>query len=211
MTKNIKDKLAGAKLPTTTVSICLRADLAAEWEDLQRELASAQAATAGMLNPDNRERRRIAEQIRALEEQMTEDTVVFHLRAVSRSTWRDLITGHPAREDDEADRILGLNSDTFWPALLRASIYDPAMDDEDWGHLLADDVLTDRQYSLLCDAAWALNRRDVSVPFSPAASAILGSSASASRRPSGSASAPDDSTAGSQSSTPSTNTTTPDA
>jgi hypothetical protein len=106
--------------------------------------------------------------------------MAFTLRALGRLPWRDLLAEHPARKDEDRDSM-GFNSDTFWPALLRASTVSPELDEEDWDALLA--VLTDAQFSVLCDKAWGLNRRDITVPFSRLASGVLALSASESKPP----------------------------
>jgi hypothetical protein len=57
------------------------------------------------------------------------------------------------------------------PALIRASVFEPELDDEDWEALIGPEgILTDRQFGTLSDAAWFLNRGEVNVPFSHAAS-----------------------------------------
>jgi hypothetical protein len=65
--------------------------------------------------------------------------------------------------------VLGACGDTLFPALVRASTVDPQLDDAEWAELL-DEKLTDRQFSDLTDAAWFLNRGEVDIPFSRAAS-----------------------------------------
>jgi hypothetical protein len=61
--------------------------------------------------------------------------------------------------------------ETFWDAIARACLIEPVIDDETWA-LMAGPAgkLTDRQIGQLADAAWAVNRGDVSVPFSHAVS-----------------------------------------
>lgn len=192
--------LAGAKLPEKTVPICLRGDLVAEFEDLERQLEEA-------VREDKRDSLEdpgpvaVAERMQQLRAEMAEFTYPFRLRAMPRTAWREFVAQHPPRQQeqdgeqeiDPRDRIFLLNTDTFWPALIRASVYDPQLTDDQWRELLGDDeeerrrreaeslptedgVLTDKQFSALADAAWGLNRRDVNVPFSPAASRLTRSS-----------------------------------
>lgn len=194
--KSVKEKIAGAKLPETTVSICLRADLVAQFEQIDRQYAAAKAAGQDMLNVGAAERRALAAQLEALATQMREDTIEFRLRGMGRHAWDRLIAAHPKRPGVDADEQLGLNAATFWPALLRASVVDPDLDEQDWADLIEGDKLTDHQWSELCDAAWGLNRRDVSVPFSRAASAILALSESESKPPNDSGLASNASTGG---------------
>lgn len=175
-TKTLKEKLAAAKLPEKPVSICLRGDLQVQFEELERKLAEAEKRTDDSLA--GKGTRAIAQQIEDLREQMLEHTIEFRLRAMPRPQWRAFVDEHPPRKGDdggidERDKWLGVNTDTFPDAMVRLSVVDPVLDDDDWATL--DAALTDRQFDLLCDAGWALNRRDVDVPFSRAALRILGS------------------------------------
>lgn len=181
MTKNIKDLIKGAKLPETTVSICLQADLVAAFEEAERDLEAAQRENLGSLAAGSRARE-VAERIEAIRAEMEEATVDFRLRAMTRIAWRDFIAEHPPRKVqgggiDERDKYIGVNTDTFFPALVKRSVVAPELDAEDW-QLLLDEKLTDRQFDELSNAAWALNRREVDVPFSSAASRILRTSES---------------------------------
>lgn len=193
--KNIKQMLKAAKLPETTVPICLRGDLQAEFEAAERELAEAERKPADSLAGNGA--RAIAERIEALREQMREHTIDFRLRALHRHAWKALRDKHPARrkEDgsaDERDMFVGVNLDAILDELIRVCLVAPELDEEDWRTLLGDTdeerarldaagepveegTLTDRQWNQLADAAWTLNRGEVSVPFSRAASKILNS------------------------------------
>lgn len=168
-----KDRLKTAKLPERTVDICLRGDLQAEWEDLHRQLADAEAAAAKdkRLNGDKRARE-IGEQITAVQDQMRADTIVFRMRALSRKAWATLLKQHPPREKNEEDAQLGYNADEFMVALIRACTYSPDdLDDEGWAALL-DDTTTEWQFAQLQNTALALNVRKVDVPNSFAASRL---------------------------------------
>jgi len=170
--------LAGAALPERTVMICLRGDLAADHEAAERELEQA-AKTAGDSLAGNGAAE-IADRIEALEARMREHSYEFRLRALPKPKWRKLVAGHPPRRDDdnemlEPDKYLGVNAETFYDAIIRACLIDPELTDEQWEQLV--DTLTDQQYESLSDAAWALNRRDVDIPFSRAASAMKRNSA----------------------------------
>jgi hypothetical protein len=168
--RNFKSMLAEAALPETTVQICLRGDLAADHELAERELEQAQKQAPDSLAGNGAAA--IAERIEGLEAQMREHTYDFRLRALPRPAWRALVASHEPRrtadnEIDPADRM-GVNSETFFDAMIRACLVDPELDDAEWAQL--NEALTDMQYENLSDAAWALNRREVDVPFSRAAS-----------------------------------------
>lgn len=176
-TQSVKDKIKAAKLPEKTVQICLHNDLQAEFERLDRELAEARNRPDESLAGTGA--REIAEKIEALREQMRDHTVEFRMRARPRPEWKALIKAHPPRHEadgslHEDDKYIGVNTETFYEALVRASVVEPELDEEDWAALL-DEALTDRQFNDLAEAAWSLNRREVKVPFSHAASRTLNS------------------------------------
>lgn len=183
--------LAEASLPERTVALCLRGDLQAEWEDLQRQLDVARRAkqidtdSLGDIDPTHA----LAERVGDLEQRMAAATLTLRLRALPQYaakpeavTWARLWKQHPLGEDaEERDRTLGINTATFFPALVKACTVSPTMTEARWDALLG--KLSDGQYSLLTTAAWVLNRGDVDVPFSFAASQIRASSGNGSRQP----------------------------
>lgn len=168
--ENFKAMLGEARLPERTVPICLRGDLAADHEQLERQLAQAEKTGATSLEGSGAGD--LADRILAVEADMREHTYEFRLRALPRARWRALVAEHPPRKDDDggvvdADRI-GVNADTFYDAIVRACLVDPELTDGEWETLTG--ALTDRQCDDLAEAAWDLNRRDVDIPFSRAAS-----------------------------------------
>lgn len=201
MSKDISEIFAGAKLPEDTVDLCLRADLVAEHERLDAELQERLEQPSQKLGGDPR-RAELAVQIVTLEEEMRESTITFRLRAMPKRRWRQMVLDHQPRLDENGDRIpadyRGVNSDTFYHPMIRASVVKPELTDEQWTRLLGhtapeveeleaagkgdeveDGLLTSRQYDRLFTASWDLNRDEVTVPFSSAASRLTGSSAPA--------------------------------
>jgi hypothetical protein len=179
---DFKAMLASAKLPEKTVQICLRGDLAAEHETAEKALEQAEKNALSADSLDGGGVGELADRLEALEAQMREHTYPFRLRALPKPKWRALVAEHQPRRDDDgevlaADRFLGVNADTFFEAITKACVVDPEMDDDDW-RVLLDEKLTDAQFDTLSEAAWGLNRRDVDVPFSRAASRLNRSSAS---------------------------------
>lgn len=161
--------LAGARLPEDVEPVCLRGDLLADINSAERRLAelgdSDRHATA---------RRALAEAIEALREQMSAATVEVRMRALPRPRWLELVEGHPPRDGEDGDKILGFNPVSLPAALVRASIVSPELTDDQW--VKFEGALTDNQWVALSNMAWRLNRKDVTVPFSFAASQILQSS-----------------------------------
>lgn len=159
-----------ARLPESVVPVCVRGDLAAEVEELNRRLAELKERPTDRL-VGNPEARRIAEQIEALRAEMAEATVKFRLRALPHREYAKLEAQHPPRKDDDRDTTVGFNLETFPEPLIRACLVEPQLDDDAWQHLI--DSLTFHQWDALFTAALMLNRREVSIPFSLAASRIL--------------------------------------
>jgi hypothetical protein len=201
---DIKELLDTAKLPEKEVRICLRADLTADFEAAEADLAEAQRAAraANSLNAGE-DVHAAAQRVEEIRAQMAAASATFRLRAVGRRQWTQLYADHLPREGDNRDAAAGFNRETFFEALTRACIADPQISDAEW-ELLAD-VLSAAQWDALVDAAWEVNRAGVDVPFSSAASRALSTTAPASERPEGSESPSSDSTDGNpQPSTPTT-------
>lgn len=162
--------LASAKLPERTVPTCLRGDLVADHEAAERELEAAQKAAGNSLAGGGVGD--IVDRIEALETLMRDSTYPFRFRALPKAAWRALCAEHPPRRGDDGEAVetdrIGVNAETFYDAIIRACLVDPSPSDEEWPALF--DALTDRQYDGLAEAAWAVNRREIDIPFSRAAS-----------------------------------------
>jgi hypothetical protein len=198
---DVDSLLLGAKLAEDTVPICTRGDLLAEYKEIGRQIAEerARAAADPRIAGTDGDKLRRAEDLR---EQIKAATVQFHLRALDRRAWAKLVEEHPPRLVNgqvHADDHMGVNHDTFFPALIRASTVEPQLRDETWEALLDDQgPLTDAQYLTLSRSCWNLNKRDVNVPFSYAALLPTAASALDSVQPEPSASPSNGSTAGSR-------------
>lgn len=173
--QNIDDIIAAAKLPEKTVPLCLRGDLQAVWEDLERQLtAVTDDGEDTLAGPDKSAGRALAERMEAIRGEMLEHTAQFRLRALSSKAWDDLVTKHaPSKEEREAGAEI--NGQTFGVALLAACAVDPPMSEDQAGRLV--DSITNRQWLELYTGARSLNQLAVDIPFSPRASALLRSSA----------------------------------
>lgn len=180
-----RDKIKAARLPETVVPVVLRADLAAERETLQRQLEEARERRGNSLAGSGTAE--LEERIRAITEEMRDSIVEFRLRALPRSrrpgdhrpSFAELKAQHPPREADgemnRADMMAGfINSETFPDPLVRHSIVDPPLTEEDWEQL----ELSQGQFDELVTAAWVLNAGKVDIPFSSAGSDPIRSSGS---------------------------------
>lgn len=174
----IKQLIKEAKLPERSVMICLDQGLTGDFEALERQLEELgrQPDTSSL---EGDPRTAIAQKMADLREQMAERSAEFRFRALPRSSYSALLKLHPPRAGDDTDRLNGFNLDSFFDALLRACIVAPELDAEDWTTLLGDGsedfpgVLSSAQYDTMTNTVWSANRRDVDIPFSPAASRLL--------------------------------------
>lgn len=165
--------MASAQRPESTVQLCLRGDLQAQWEALNDELAALRGSESRTLSGSPAETeaaRRVAE----VEDQMKSATIEMRLRAIARRDFQALTAKHGPRKDNQTDRVLGVNQSTFFDALIGACLVEPTIDQDRLTKLL--DSITDAQFQKLADAAWMLNRRDADVPFSPSGSPTTESS-----------------------------------
>jgi hypothetical protein len=196
--KNFKAMLGAAQLPERIVDICLRGDLAAAHKAAEQALIEAQGKASNS-KEGNGVGPLIAE-VEAIQEQMRESTYRFVIRALPKSRFRALIKAHPPRRDDAGevdagDAQVGFNRDTFFGALVKVTTVDPDMGvdveayfkellaggnpvlgDGDWPELF--DKIVDSQWIELTDAAYFVNRDEVSVPKSLVASLAKQGSAS---------------------------------
>lgn len=166
---DIAEILKKAKAPERTVDLCLDADLAAEHDELSRQLAEAQRAsvTIGAKMADTGHAAEVARKIRDLEERMAGAVVTFRVRALSAYKFQEWLAAHPAREGKE-ERF---NPATGLAPLLAACSVDPAMSEDEARQLV--EVLGSGQTDRLFAACWEATNGDSSVPFSVAASVSL--------------------------------------
>ena len=177
---NIKERLATAKLPERSVQVCLRGDLAAEFDDLEAKLKKARAAEGGRRLASKGDAAQIAEQIRDLEDRMSEEMLTVRVRALPRAEWNRVMLQHPpAKDASEGDKAMGVNFEAFMSDVMPRCIVDPDLDEDDWARL--NDVLSSADYGKILDAVWAVNRSEVDVPKSRLASLVMAESAAASR------------------------------
>jgi hypothetical protein len=170
---DVKALIAAAQLPEREVPVCLRADLFARMEGLSRQLAEAESRrelaneSLASVSPS----RELATQLDALRQEMLEHTLTFHLRALPRRKFRAMGLEFPPRPSNAFDAMKGMNIEAAAEALVRRCLVTPVLDEEDWAAL--DEKLSDGQWQELANAAWAINDRDVEVPFLRTASRIL--------------------------------------
>jgi hypothetical protein len=166
----IADILAQARLPETTVRLCLRGDLQARWQELERQLGDADRRKPSLAEPSPAQA--IAEQMEQIREDMQASTTVVTLRAVKARAWSDLLLKRPGPKEDDTSDDEHLAAHFGWVCeLLAECAVDPEMTAEQAAELC--DALSGRQWDELTTAVWTLNSSGVEVPFSAAASALI--------------------------------------
>jgi hypothetical protein len=186
MPLDIDDVIARAHLPERTVVICLRGDLQAQWEDLDRQLTSEQENADDESLAGNPRIRELADQMEAVGKEIGACSVVFRFRGLGAKAYSDLLVKNKATEDD-AQAVDGLNFATYPTALIAACAVDPVMTEQKAGEL--SEKLSAKQWDDLFAAALAVNTSAISVPFSLSASAIRARIEPSSKQPEPGASA----------------------
>lgn len=188
---NVKAMLKKAKLPKTVVPICLRPDLVAEITRLDNDLDEQEsprrqpARLAATGDADRSGVEAAARRIEELREEMRANTIDVELQAHRRSDWTARTVAHPPRQGNRVDQAQNVNTDTFWPVVIREAIVDPQLDDEDWQNF--QDAVAGGEWEKLMDAVFDLNRKAVDIPFSRRASQILQTASGGSEPPAPSA------------------------
>lgn len=177
---NFDDLIGKARLPEGSVPVCLRGDLAARHEQLERDLAAAQDADNADSLAAGGQARKIAQEIEQLQDEMREHTHDFVFRGLPSRQYRDLVEQHPPRKDNATDAVFGADMSTFPVALIAKCCIDPVMTVEQVEQLA--DVTTEGAQMDMFMCAAGLNRNRVDVPKSVLASEILASTAPKSKQ-----------------------------
>lgn len=199
---DIAQILSRVELPTTSVTLCLRGDLVAEYEQLDAQLRDA-APSISLAGPASD----TAARMDALRQEMLAHEAPFTFRALPAKRFAPLRRALPVRGKDETDEQAAAAYHRWVCKLISASMAEPTVTEDEADQLA--DVLSDAQWSKLSNAAWSVNTEAASVPFSAAASALSRISDSKSKPPAASESPEADSSAGSLSGAPDTSTTPP--
>jgi phage host-nuclease inhibitor protein Gam len=177
-TDKVRSLLQDAKRSETTVRLCLRGDIQAQIDELERQMMDLKDAGLPSLG-DSPEAKPIAEQIKALEQEAKDYTLAVTFRALPRRQWQDLVAKHPGKTDDYVFDV------AIWNEAIPACWVEPELDRETIDKLLDD--LSQGQYDELAQAVGDLNLGGSRVPFSALASAALRNSGETSKKPAGSA------------------------
>ncbi|MDF5758621.1 hypothetical protein [Spongiactinospora sp. TRM90649] len=161
---DIEEILAAYRPPERTLPLCLRSDLQAVWEQLERDFYAAEADPGDDVLPSgvSAHAAKIAAEMEQVRADMQASMTVFALRAVPRPRWHELVEQHRA---DTAE----VDEDAFGAATVAACCVSPQMTVEQAGRLQA--TLTDGQWEELTTAVVRLNRTATAVPYSAAVAA----------------------------------------
>lgn len=168
----------GTTAKTVTKTVCLSGELSGEFANLERQLVEAR--TRDDQSFAGGEARKVTERMDAIREQMAAAEVTFTFTALPPMRPLDLLMAHPPREDDKADKALGYNQETYYPALVKASC--TKVTDAEGAEYAADSVsgeaweamlsgLGHADFDALVSGAMEANGR-TTVPFSQLASRI---------------------------------------
>jgi hypothetical protein len=173
---DIEQIITSARRPETTVPLCMRGDLQAVWEQLDRDFDTADKEITDEVTEGGSPvlAVKIAKQMAEVEREMRDSTVIFILRGLSRSQWQEIVKENPPIEgvDEEGAEV---NEESFVTAMIAQCCADPSMTIEQAKRL--HDEVTDGQWQSLATAAWQVNKNTPTVPYSLAASTRLAISA----------------------------------
>lgn len=198
---DIEAILEEIEAPETSVTLCLKGSLVAEWERLSDQLdaAGAPVSLAGEVSD-------IAQRMDDLRAQMIKFQATFRFRALPPKEFSDYRTRAPERVEGQPDAAEFDDAYHDWVCgLVAASCAEPVMRPDQVDAL--SQKLSDNQWVRLRNHAWLVNAGKQDIPFSAAASVLIRTSDGKSRRPEPPESPEAGSLAGNPSSEPSTNTT----
>jgi hypothetical protein len=178
---NWDDLKKGFTPQSDAVPICLRGDLAARYERLERELAEARDEDAQDSLAAGGQTLKIAREMEDLRGEMLQHTHHFQFKALPKSKYRDLVADHRPRDGDPDDAQWGANLATFPQALIQACCTDPVMTVEQVEEMCG--MLSDGQVVEMFGCAVRLNRENADIPKSLLASEVLARHAPRSKRP----------------------------
>jgi hypothetical protein len=170
MPASFEDVLAQARPVTRTVRLCLRGDLLAAREQLERQLFDARAADANSNALPTAPA--IADRLAAAEAEADAAAVEFVFRALSRRAWIALLDAHPPTDKDSDD---GLQFNAGFPAAaISACAVEPEMTVDQVEQLL--DRVSTAQYDALWIGVLSANVGADDIPKSVAATAVRAAS-----------------------------------
>jgi hypothetical protein len=166
----IDEMLAARKMPQRSIPVCMRADVLADIEELERQINSLRSdnddprlAAGNTASADE-----LAHEIRDLEAEAAKYTVALRLQAVEREEWNRFVDTHTS-ENDDGTRKLDLSALTvdIFPKMLVS----PLMDADQQARFLRG--LTEGQWEEVMQLVFELNRNKITVGKSLTASLAM--------------------------------------
>lgn len=157
---DLDDWISGAKLPEKSATVYGRADLVAEYEALDRQLRGEGKPEFVDDRLTGDPRVSLAQRMDQIRKDMEASALTFRFRAVLDSETKALREGNKGSEEDLTFQILSVQCVA------------PRVSPEQWPRIR--EKIGDGQFAHLLEAAGSASYdRQVSVPFSLAASALL--------------------------------------
>jgi hypothetical protein len=208
---DIESIIDEAEPPESSVTLCLKGSLVAQYEALDAQLREAmkeQAAAEGgqsLAGTDTSRTDPLVAAMTVLREQMLAYERAFTFRAMPPLTFANLRSGMPAKTEEQTAEAFTAEYHSWVCKVIAAACADPQMSPEQADRL--SQRLSDAQWRKLRDGAWLVNAEAQDVPFSAAVSVLTLASAQRSRQPEPSDSPGPGSLAGNPDPAPTTNTT----
>lgn len=180
MSLDIEAIIDEVETPETSVTLCLKGKLVAEYERLDAQLAGVDVQVTNLAGDSAASE--ITGRMAELRDEMLAHGHVFTFRAVTPpAVWRRFMAKQPVKGDDVGDDEYADLRHAWLCEMVSLSAADPVMNPEQVGRLV--DKLSAGQWSKLANAAWSLNDDSQRIPFSVAASALSRSSGGKSKQP----------------------------
>lgn len=163
---NIDDLLAKVKQREQVVPVLADPSLLEDRAAIEQELREARAYDR--LHNEKDTAPAVEKKLAKMDEKIESETIWFRFRGLPRREYLTLLTTFPPREGNLMDRRTGFDSDEFPPHLLAACAVDPELSVEQARTIWEE--WSDAMTTELVNAAVAVNREVVDVPFTRPAS-----------------------------------------
>lgn len=172
---------------TTTVPLCLNLSLKADHDRATANLEDVRKRNAADPREASTDLADAAAVVQALEQEMLDATITFTLTAMQRKKWAEWELSHPAREGNDTDAALGVDTSALDGPLAACitSVTNPAGEvvpfdaASEWEAL--SEEMSPAQYTQFALALLRVNNGQVAAPFSQAASRVIQRSAATSK------------------------------
>lgn len=151
------------------VKIQLDGAIAIKMEALEDELDEARAYDKAHNEPDRVPE--VEKKIEALVQSAKETSVTFEFQGIGRAAYDKLVEAHPPRKEDK-DNKAEFNVDTFPPALIAASSFEPKITEEQAELIFNDPSWSQAELLKLFYTAYSVNNEVADLPKSRSGSGM---------------------------------------